>query len=83
MVDKLGEEQINDDPRFGKLVGQDADIDGHFLFAHVGEQEVIGGGGGVNDGVDPRVERFFKRAYDGAEGFLFTVFLVLYSEKAV
>ena len=83
LVDKLGEEQVDDDPRFGKFVGQDADIDGHFLFTHVGQQEIVGGSGGVNDGVDPRVERFFEGAHDGAEGFLFTVFLVLYSEKAV
>ena len=71
LVDKLGEEQVDDDPRFGKFVGQDADIDGHFLFAYVSQQEIVGGSGGVNDGVDPRVERFFKRTHDGTEGFLF------------
>ena len=70
LVDQLGEKQVDDDPRFGKFVGQNADIDGHFLFTHVGQQEIVGGSGGVNDGVDPRVERLFKRAHDGAEGFL-------------
>ena len=83
LVDELGKEQVDDDPRFGKFVGQDADIDGHFLFAYVGQQEIVGGSGSVNDGVDPRVEWFFEGAHDGTEGFLFTVFLVLYSKKAV
>ncbi len=69
-VDQLAEEQVDDQPALGQLVRLDADVDGHLLLAHVGQQEVVAAGGLVQHRVDPGIERFLEGTQDRGEGLI-------------
>ena len=69
-VDDLAEEQVDDQPAFGQLVGLDTDVDGHLLLAQCGQVKIIGTGGRIQHRVDPGIERLLEGAHDRGKGFI-------------